>query len=139
MKQNESHGIERLTTMAAVVPVRLQDAYSTFLRAIPEVKLVACAATVQALLSLVVEQSPDLVLLEADSHDTQASDQVRRIKAAWPTTRCIALVEHTRQRAWVQAAGADAALLRGASPKRLLKVISKLRSVDESGAIHKEN
>ncbi len=139
MKQNESHSIERLTTVAVVVPVRLQDAYSTFLRAIPEVKVVACAATVQALLSLVVEQSPDLVLLEADSHDTQASDQVRRIKTAWPTARCIALVEHTRQRALVQAAGADVALLRGASPKRLLKVISKLRSVDKSGAIHKEN
>jgi len=121
------------------VPVRLQDAYSTFLRAIPEVKVVACAATVQALLSLVVEQSPDLVLLEADSHDTQASDQVRRIKTAWPTARCIALVEHTRQRALVQAVGADAALLRGASPKRLLKVIKKLRLVDKSGAIHKEN
>jgi DNA-binding NarL/FixJ family response regulator len=139
MKQNEFHGIERLTTVAVVAPVRLQDAYGTFLRAIPEVKLVACAATAQALLTLVVEQSPDLVLLEADGHDTQASDQVRRIKTVWPTARCIVLVEHTRQRALVQAAGAEVALLRGASPKRLLEVISKLRSADKSGAIDEEN
>jgi DNA-binding NarL/FixJ family response regulator len=93
---------------------------------------VARAVAVSGLLSLEVEDPPDLVLLHAAEQAERACDQVRRIKAAWPATRCIALVEGSRQRELIQAAGADEVLLKGASPKRLTDVVQRLRPTEGS-------
>lgn len=115
--------IESLITVAMVAPAGLLDAYCVLLQAAAEVKVVACATTVQALLQIAIEQSLHLVLLDAERRDEQVSEQVRRIKAAWPTARCIVLVEHARQEELVRKAGADVVLLKGASPRRLLEII----------------
>jgi len=115
-------------TAAVVAPVRLQGAYSVLLQAVPGIKLIARTATVLQLLSLEIEQSPDLVLLEADSDNERASDQIRQLKAAWPTTCCIVLVEDSRQRKLVEQERADVVLLKGVSPRRLLETINQLCS-----------
>lgn len=103
--------------VAAVVPVWLQDALAVLLKSEQDVKLIACTATVQTLLLLSLEQAPDLVILEADDRDERASDLVRQIKAIWPASRCLVLVEHNRQRGLMQSAGADEVLLKGIPPK----------------------
>ena len=123
MKWDMTHRIESTITVAVVAPAALRDAYCVLLEAAAEVKVVACATTVQALLQMAVEQPLDLVLLDAERRDEQATEQVRRIKAAWPTARCIVLVEHARQEELVQKAGADVVLLKGIYPKRLLEII----------------
>jgi DNA-binding NarL/FixJ family response regulator len=70
-----------------------------------------------------VRQQPDIVLVYTDSRDDEASDQVRHLKTTWPLARCIALVEHARQRNPILQAGADDVLLQGASAKQLLEII----------------
>ena len=106
--------------VAAVVPVWLQDALAVLLKSEPTVRLIACTATVQTLLLLSLEEIPDLVLLDAAEQDEDTSHQIRQIKAVWPTSRCLVLVEDNRQRTPIQAAGADEILLKGATPQQLL-------------------
>jgi DNA-binding NarL/FixJ family response regulator len=110
-------------TIAAVVPVWLQDALAVLLKSEQDVRLVACTATVQTLLLLSLEQAPDLVLLKTDEHDQRATDQVRQIKAVWPASQCLALVEHNGQGGLVRAVGADEVLPSGASAQQLLASI----------------
>ncbi len=132
MKENETHGVERPTIVAAVVPDWLQAALAVLLRAESDLKLVACTANVQTLLLLALEESPDLVLLDANGHESRATDQVRRIKATWPQARLIVLAKDSRQGASVEEAGADATLLKGASAKRLVSAIHQtLQSGEE--------
>jgi DNA-binding NarL/FixJ family response regulator len=132
MKESQTHGVERPTIVAAVVPDWLQAALAVLLQAEPDLKLVACTANVQTLLLLALEESPDLVLLDANGHDSRATDQVRRIKAAWPKARLVVLVKDSRQGASVEEAGADATLLKGASAKRLVSAIHQtLQSGEE--------
>jgi len=106
-----------------VAPAELQQAYCVLLEAMTGVRLAGCVTTVEALLSLAGEQPPGLVLLEADSRDGFAGDQVRRIREAWPTVHCVVLVERAGQQELALEAGADVVLLKGASPKRLLDAI----------------
>ena len=130
MRHGESHSIGRPAIVAAVVPDWLQAALAVLLRAEPDVRLIACTANVQTLLLLALEQTPDLVLLDADSHDERAGDQVRRIKTAWPDARCLILVNGPRQEAKAREAGADEVLLKGASARRLVTAIRQILSTN---------
>jgi len=123
MRQIETHRLERPTVAAVVAPAELQQAYCVLLEAMTDVRLERCVTTVEALLSLAGEQPPGLVLLEADRCDGFTRDQVRRIREAWPMVRCVVLVERAGQQELALEAGADVALLKGASPKRLLDAI----------------
>lgn len=127
MPQDELSNHGAPTIVAIVASVWLQHALIVLLHAIPELKLTACTATVRVLLSLDLEQIPDLVVLDAYEQDERASDQLRRLKAAWPATRYIVLVEHNRQKALMRAIGADEVLLKGVSPGQLMGVIQKMR------------
>ncbi len=123
-----------MTNVAIVAPVWLQNALMVLLHAEPDLKLVACTATVQVLLSLDLEQSPDLVILEANEQLERAEEQLRRIKTAWPTSGCVALIEERRQSALIRAAGADEILLKGATPEQLLNAIRRLRQQHQGPA-----
>lgn len=125
-EQNEQFGVERPTTIAAIVPVWLQDALAVLFKSDQSVRLVACTASIQTMLLLSLDPSPHLVLLDADERDEQASDQVKQIRAVWPDVYCIALVARGGQQRTMQAAGADEVLLKGTTPKQLLALIHQL-------------
>jgi DNA-binding NarL/FixJ family response regulator len=126
--QVESSYVERPITVAAVVPVWLQDALAVLLKSEEDIKLVACTATVQTLLLLALERTPSLVILVADERDEQAAHQVRQIKAVWPASRCLVLVEQNRQRSLMRSAGADEVLLKGVLPQQLLTSIHQTKT-----------
>ena len=90
------------------------------------VRLVACTATIQTMVLLSLDKTPDLVLLDVDERDELASDQVRQIRAVWPDARCIALVDRGGQQSVMHAAGADEVLLKGTLSKQLLTVIHRV-------------
>ena len=113
-------------TVAAVVPVWLQGALAVLLKSETNVKLIACTATVQTLLLLSIEEAPQLVILHANENIERAANQVKQIKAVWPASRCLALVEDNRQRSPIQLAGADEVVLKGIAPKQLLSNIQQL-------------
>lgn len=133
MPQDELSNHEAPTIVAIVASVWLQHALIVLLHAIPELKLTACTATVRVLLSLDLEQIPDLVVLDAHEQDERAGDQLRRLKSAWPATRYIVLVEHNRQKALMRAIGADEVLLKGVSADQLMAVIQSLQGAHRGG------
>jgi hypothetical protein len=120
------------TSVAIVAPVWLQNALLVFLHSAPELKLIACTATVQVLLALDLEQIPELIILETDKRREQAQQQIRRIKDAWPTSNIIALIQHLSLRALMQAAGANEVLVSGTAPEQLRLAISRLKSSDKA-------
>ena len=126
-KQNELSNVERLTTIAAIVPVWLQDSLAVLVKSDQSLRLVACTATIQTMLLLSLDHSPNVVLLDTDERDEQASDQVKQIRAVWPDSHCIALVSRRDQQSLIKVAGADEVLLKGTPPKQLLAMIHQLR------------
>ena len=112
-------------TVAAVVPVWLQDALAVLLKSETNVKLIACTATVQTLLLLSLEEAPQLVILHTNENIERAVNQVKQIKAVWPASRCLAMVEDNRQGSPIQSAGADEVVLKGIAPKQLLSSIQQ--------------
>lgn len=126
---------ERPAKLVAAVPDRLQAAMAVLVGSEPNIHLIAASADIQTLLLLHLDQPPDLVLLEVDEDDKEASRQIRRVKAVWPQARCIALVELARQREPVRAAGADIVLVKGVAPRRLMSVIMGLWRPGEDEAV----
>lgn len=125
-KQNDLSKAEHPTTVAAIVPVWLQDALAVLLKSDQSVSLIACTATIQTMLLLSLDQSPNVVVLDVDDRNEQASDQVRQIRAVWPDSGCIALVARGGQQSLMQAAGAEGVLLKGSPPKQLLTMIHQM-------------
>jgi hypothetical protein len=127
MDEEKREPLEPSTSVAIVAPVWLQNALLVFLHSAPELKLVACTATVQVLLALDLEQIPQLIILETDKRREQAQQQISRPKAAWPVSNIIALIQHHSLRVLMQAAGADEVLVSGSSPEQLRLAISRLQ------------
>jgi DNA-binding NarL/FixJ family response regulator len=115
------------TSVAIVAPVWLQNALLVFLHSSPSLKLVACTATVQVLLALDLEQTPQIIIIETDKRRDHAQDQIKWIKAAWPASSIIALIPHSNLRALMRAAGADEVLVSGSEPEQLRQAISHLK------------
>lgn len=136
MKPEKREHSEPQTSVAIVAPVWLQNALIVLLHAETDLKLVACTATVQVLLSLDLEKTPELVILETDEQRERVEEQVGRIKTVWPTSSCIALVEHSKQKADLQAAGADVTLLKGVTPQQLMTAIRQLRKGNEDEGLN---
>jgi hypothetical protein len=127
MNEEKRERLGPSTSVAIVAPVWLQSALLVFLHSAPELKLVACTATVQVLLALDLEQIPELIILETDKRREHAQEQIRSIKTAWPTSHIIALIPHSSLRALMHAAGAEEVLVSGTAPEQLRLTISRLK------------
>ena len=119
-----------MISVGVVAPAWFQEPLAVLLHAAPRTRLWAYGSIVEELLALPMEGWPDLVLLYAS--DEHAATQVRQVKAAWPTTHCVALIRQRQQQRAVVEAGADVVLLQGVAPSRLLETIEDLR-IKESG------
>lgn len=108
-------------TLCVVAPFWLHEPLSVLLQAAPGVTWTGCTTTVEALLSAPVEEPRDLVILYAS--DKHIGRQIKKVKAAWPGTRCIVLAGHVQLQEIAQQAGADLVLLEGLVPGRLIKTL----------------
>jgi hypothetical protein len=134
MVEEKREQVWPLTPVAIVAPVWLQHALVVFLHSVPELKLVACTATVRVLLSLDLELIPNLIILETDKRYQQAQEQIRRLRSAWPASHIVALVPRGSLKALVQAAGADMALDSGIVPEELRQAIIRLVDSDQEAS-----
>jgi hypothetical protein len=107
MDEEKRETVRSLTYGAVVAPVWLQHPLVVFLHSVPELKLVACTASVKVLLALDLAQIPELIILETDKSYKHTQERIRRLKAAWPASNILALIPHESLAALVQSAGAD--------------------------------
>lgn len=131
MDSAKQEHFKSLTSVAIVAPIWLQNALIVLLHSAPDLKLVACTATVQVLLALDLEQIPEIILLEADKRSERVQEQISRLKATWPASKVIAVLEHSSQETPARLAGADEVLLKGTRPDPLMLAIRRFRPAAE--------
>jgi len=113
-------------SVAIVAPQWLQDGLAVVIKSIPNLHLVACTGSINTLLLIDLEHSPDLVVLTLDIPDTKANHPIRQVKFVYPQARCLALIQEVEQSASARAAGADDMLLQGVSAEQFCLAVRRL-------------
>lgn len=111
-------------------PSRWREGLEAIVRAIPQIEGVDWADDGPSALRMIAEHPPGLVLLDADLPGDEARTVLRQVKAGWPQTRCIVLVNNGQQRQVVNTDGADAVLVKGFLATKLAETIAKLLPSD---------
>ena len=124
-KSSRVEGTLVTLAVAVVAPVWFQEPLAVLLHAAPGTRLWAYGSSNEELLSLPMQEAPDLVLLYGS--DMHPAGQVKQVKAGWPTAQCVALIRDRQQESDVIEAGADVVLLQGIAPGQLLAAIDGLR------------
>ena len=113
-------------TVAIVAPQWLQNGLAVVIKSIPNLQLVACTGSINTLLLIDLERSPDLVVLTLDIPETKDNHPIRQVKLVYPQARCLALIQEVEQSANARAAGADETLLQGGSAEQFCLAIRRL-------------
>jgi DNA-binding NarL/FixJ family response regulator len=117
-----------ISALIVAKPGPLRDALRSLMIAMPEIDIVDEADDLSSALRASPRYTPALVLLDSGLAHDETGLMVRRAKAGWPVTRCICLVDSVQQEREAEAAGADAALLKGTPPARLVATLMELLS-----------
>lgn len=104
----------------------LQNGLLALTTAMPQLELVDEAGDASMALRIVDEHPPDLVLLDADLPGNQAWAVLKHIKAGCPHTHCIVLADDVQQQKDAETLGADAVVLKGTPPAKLIAAIEGL-------------
>jgi DNA-binding NarL/FixJ family response regulator len=99
----------------------------------PQIAVVGEAADGQEALRLVEECRPDAVLMDVQMPVLDGVQATRRIKEQWPAITVVVLTMYVTEQAAALAAGADAFVLKGGPPERLLKALHARTSAAPSG------
>ena len=94
----------------------------------PEITVVAEAADGQEALRLVTEHSPDVVLMDLHMPVLDGLQATQRIKQQWPAITVIVLTIYAIEQTAALTAGADAFVIKGTAPERLLTAMGVLAS-----------
>jgi DNA-binding NarL/FixJ family response regulator len=107
-------------------PGQLREGLQILLKAIPQIELICEVEDISLALALQQHHHPTIALLDCDPYGTSVLNTVQHIKALWPQTCCIALVEHEQEHQAALAAGADVVLVKGVLATTLLTTIERL-------------
>jgi DNA-binding NarL/FixJ family response regulator len=89
----------------------------------PEIEVVGEAANGQDAVRLVAECRPDVVLMDLEMPVLDGVAATRLIKQQWPAVTVVVLTMYPAQQAAALAAGADAFVIKGGTPERLLTAL----------------
>jgi len=89
----------------------------------PEITVVGEAADGQEAMQLVAECRPDVVLMDLHMPVLDGVRATRLIKQQWPAVTVIVLTMYAVEQSAALAAGADAFLIKGSAPERLLAAL----------------
>ncbi len=89
----------------------------------PELAVVGEAANGQEAVRLVAEQRPDIVLMDVHMPVLDGLQATRRIKQQWPGVAVVLLTMYTLEHSQALDAGAEALVLKGGPPDRLLAAL----------------
>jgi len=108
-----------ILALIIAAPSPLQDGLLALMTTFSQINAVFVAEDASLALRMVKDHRPNLILL--DSQLPKSQMVLEQIKSQWPQTRCIVLVGSAEQERTIL--GADAVLIEGFSPSRLLATI----------------
>ena len=103
--------------------VRARDGLRALLATWPEIAVVGEAADGQDAVRGVAEYRPDVVLMDMQMPVLDGVQATRLIKQQWPDVAVIVLTMYAAEQTAALAAGADAFVMKGGSPQRLLAAL----------------
>jgi DNA-binding NarL/FixJ family response regulator len=119
-------GLNRASALIVTGVNSLQNGLLALTTAMPQLEVVDEAGDASMALRIVDEHRPDLVLLDADLPGNQAWAVLKHIKAGCPHTHCIVLADDVQQQKEAETLGADAVVLKGTPPAKLVAAIEGL-------------
>jgi DNA-binding NarL/FixJ family response regulator len=115
-----------VSTLIVARPGRMREGLRALLRTMPKIKIVGHVDQGSAAMEMVTRERPALVLLNSSLPFEETRMALKQIKAEWPQTRCIVLVDNMQQQGMAQAAGADGVLLKGFAAETLFMTIDEV-------------
>ena len=103
--------------------VRTRDGLRALLTMRPEIEVVGEASNGQDAVRLVAECRPDIVLMDLHMPVLDGVQATQLIKQQWPAVTVVVLTMYAVDQSAALAAGADAFLLKGGAPERLLAAL----------------
>lgn len=118
---------DRIPTFIVAKPGWMRDCLQTALGAITSVEVIGQTDDGSLALTMLAKHQPALVLLYTDLPEEGSwLTIVKQIKANWPQTCCLVLVDNAQEQQAATAAGADGALFRCIPASRLFATIERL-------------
>ena len=111
---------------------RARDGLRALLATWPEVEVVGEAMNGQEAVRLVEACRADVVLMDVQMPVLDGVQATRAIKKRWPDIKVIVLTMYTTEQSAALAAGADAFVIKGGAPERLLTALYMVGVVGES-------
>jgi DNA-binding NarL/FixJ family response regulator len=126
--QGHLHNVvtNRVSALIVARPGRMRNGLRALLRTIPRIEIVGQVDQGSAALGMVTLERSALVLLDSSLPFEEMRMALKQIKAEWPQTRCIVLVDNLQQQGMAQAAGADGVLLKGFAAETLFMTIDEV-------------
>jgi len=103
--------------------VRTREGLRALFAAKPEITVVGEAANGQDAVRLVAECRPDVVLMDVQMPVLDGVQATQLIKQQWPAVTVIVLTMYPTEQTAALAAGADAFVIKGSAPERLLATL----------------
>ena len=103
--------------------VRTRDGLRALLTMRPEIEVVGEASNGQDAVRMVAECRPDVVLMDLHMPVLDGIQATQLIKQQWPAVTVVVLTLYAVDQSAALAAGADAFLLKGGTPERLLAAL----------------
>lgn len=120
------------TILILATPGDLQTSLQMLLSLLSDVAVLVTAESSSAL-QAIERYAPALVIMDFALPEEDQPNGVNRIKARWPATPCLVLVNDEQQYQKAQASGADLVLVKGYPAAKLLATIEDLLTQRESG------
>jgi DNA-binding NarL/FixJ family response regulator len=116
----------QVSALIIASPRQLRDSLQVLLAAIPGIDHVSQIDDVPSALVMKVNHNPALVLLDSDLSNDELLAELRRIKAEWPQTQCIVLVDEEQNHKAAKTAGADVILMKGVLASKFYATVEDL-------------
>ena len=102
---------------------RARDGLRALLTIRPEIEVVGEASNGQDAVRMVAECRPDVVLMDLHMPVLDGIQATQLIKQQWPAVTIVVLTMYAVEKSAALAAGADAFLIKGSAPDRLLAAL----------------
>jgi DNA-binding NarL/FixJ family response regulator len=114
---------QRTRVLIADDSARARDGLRALLAIQPELELVGEAANGRDAVRMVDECRPNIILMDLHMPVLDGLLATRQIKQQWPAITVIVLTVHASEQTAAMAAGADAFIIKGSAPERLLSAL----------------